>query len=193
MKAHLLPFIAGLLLATCGTSLVWLLLLPSEPNSASTPIQPEVRQDPSSQQALVNSDEQNKVAEPEDQPDNHFTQPTRLQWLREMGLTRTQLRQMHQIRLRNQQQIQQKTLALREARRTLRLLLVEEGSEADIRAQFNEVQRLEGEVTALRFETTLAIRELLTPTQREQMIEAIRSATLSQLQQRDGNRFLLPN
>ncbi|MCJ2542053.1 Spy/CpxP family protein refolding chaperone [Thermostichus vulcanus] len=93
--------------------------------------------------------------------------------LRDLNLSAEQLRQLQQIRHRKQEELLDRTLELRTARRQLRELLVSDAPESEVEAQFQRVQRLAQEVNASRFEAVLEMRQVLSPEQRQQLLQAI--------------------
>ncbi|MFQ3584573.1 MAG: periplasmic heavy metal sensor [Cyanobacteriota bacterium] len=93
--------------------------------------------------------------------------------LRNLNLSAEQLRQLQQIRHRKQEELLDRTLELRSARRQLRELLVSDAPESEVEAQFQRVQRLAQEVNASRFEAVLEMRQVLSPEQRQQLLQAI--------------------
>ncbi|MCF2972037.1 periplasmic heavy metal sensor [Synechococcus sp. Nb3U1] len=93
--------------------------------------------------------------------------------LRDLNLSAEQLRQLQQIRHRKQEELLNRTLELRAARRQLRELLVSDAPDSEVAAQFQRVQRLAQEVNASRFEAILEMRQVLSPEQRQQLLQTI--------------------
>ncbi len=97
--------------------------------------------------------------------------------LGELNLSADQLRQLQQIRHRKQEELLERTLELRAARRQLRELLVSDAPESEVAAQFQRVQRLAQEVNASRFEAVLEMRQVLNSEQRQQLLQSLEEAS----------------
>jgi Spy/CpxP family protein refolding chaperone len=97
--------------------------------------------------------------------------------LRELNLSADQLRQLQQIRHRKQEELLERNLELRAARRQLRELLVSDAPESEVTAQFQRVQRLAQEVNASRFEAVLEMRQVLNSEQRQQLLQSIEESS----------------
>ncbi len=97
--------------------------------------------------------------------------------LRELNLSAEQLRQLQQIRHRKQEELLERTLELRAARRQLRELLVSDAPESEVAAQFQRVQRLAQEVNVSRFEAVLEMRQVLNSEQRQQLLQSLEEAS----------------
>jgi len=97
--------------------------------------------------------------------------------LRELNLSADQLRQLQQIRHRKQEELLERNLELRAARRQLRELLVSDAPESEVTAQFQRLQRLAQEVNASRFEAVLEMRQVLNSEQRQQLLQSIEESS----------------
>lgn len=93
------------------------------------------------------------------------------EWLRELNLTSQQVQQMRQIRGEYKSQIFQRHEAARQAQRELVSLMAGDASQDQIRAKFQQVESLKAEAARLRFDSVLAIREILTPEQRQKLAQ----------------------
>lgn len=93
--------------------------------------------------------------------------------LRQLNLSAEQLRQLQQIRHRKQEELLNRNLELRAARRQLRELLASDAPESEVAAQFQRVQQLAQEVNASRFEAVLEMRQVLNLEQRRQLLQAL--------------------
>ncbi len=93
--------------------------------------------------------------------------------LRQLNLSDDQLRQLQQIRHRRQAELLDRRLELRAARRRLQELLVGDAPDAEVTDQFRRVQQLTQEVNARRFEAVLEMRQVLTPDQRQQLLQIL--------------------
>lgn len=91
------------------------------------------------------------------------------EWLDELDLTTGQLRQIRAIHQTHEAELQARKTALRSSRQRLRDLMSGDASAEVVRAQRDETMSLEDEVRDLRFEVLLEIREVLDPSQREQL------------------------
>jgi Spy/CpxP family protein refolding chaperone len=91
------------------------------------------------------------------------------EWLQQLNLTPEQTRQVQAIRERNQGQMEQARNSLRQARQELNQLMDSNASQRQVQDKFAQVQSLQQQVAKLRFENMMAIREILTPEQRQQM------------------------
>lgn len=92
-------------------------------------------------------------------------------WLKELNLTSQQLSQIEQIRNQSKQQLAPKKQALRQAQQELINLLAGNASREQIRSKYNQIRGLRQQLTDAEFENTLAIRDVLTPEQRQKFIE----------------------
>lgn len=95
----------------------------------------------------------------------------RTQLLQNLDLTQEQLEQLQTVRQRYQNQISQNAQALRQARQELQGLMAGTSPESEIRRKFRQVQSLDQRVDELRFESMLAMRQVLTPEQRRQVAQ----------------------
>ncbi|HAA28818.1 MAG TPA: Spy protein [Cyanobacteria bacterium UBA11369] len=92
-------------------------------------------------------------------------------WIGELNLTPDQMQRMQAIRSRYQNQISQRTQALRQAETELQQLMASNVDSNQIRAKHNQVQSLRQQLAQVRFEIMLEMREVLTPEQRRQLAE----------------------
>ncbi|MCW6036081.1 Spy/CpxP family protein refolding chaperone [Spirulina subsalsa FACHB-351] len=89
-----------------------------------------------------------------------------------LNLDENQRQQMRAIHERNSTQMNQSRQTLQAAHQRMRELMgSSSASEQELRAQHNEIQRLQQEMGNLRFQSMLEMRNILTPEQRSQMNE----------------------
>ncbi|WP_017306635.1 Spy/CpxP family protein refolding chaperone [Spirulina subsalsa] len=87
-----------------------------------------------------------------------------------LNLDENQRQQMQAIHERTRAQMSQNWEALQAAHQRMRELMASSSaSEQELRAQHNELQRLQQEMGNLRFQSMLEMRNILTPEQRSQM------------------------
>lgn len=93
------------------------------------------------------------------------------QLFQDLNLTPEQNQQIETIQNQNREQISQRKQALRQARQELVELMAGTASESQIREKYSQVAALQQQVSDLRFDSMLAMREVLTPEQRRQFAE----------------------
>jgi periplasmic protein CpxP/Spy len=91
----------------------------------------------------------------------------RAEILQNLNLTRSQFNQLAAIRRRYQPLLRERTLTVRTAQGELRRLLASAATESEVKAQFQQMQQQRQELQRLRFESVLAMRQILTPAQRQ--------------------------
>ena len=89
----------------------------------------------------------------------------------DLNLTSEQNQQMETIQNQYREQISQRGQALRQARQELVELMAGTASESQIREKYSQVAALQQQVSDIRFDSMLAMREVLTPEQRRQFAE----------------------
>ncbi len=140
MRPHLLSLLAGFTIAVSSGALVLLIVQPwrSDPLAVTSQVEPA-------------------FSDPAISP----------RWLRELNLTRQQVRELQRIRRQNQATLSNYSQELTQARRQLRDLLSSEASDAELQRHFERTQALSQEAEQLRFEAMLSMRNVLTPAQRQ--------------------------
>lgn len=93
------------------------------------------------------------------------------QLFQDLNLTPEQNQQIETIQNQDREQISQRRQALRQARQELVELMAGTASESQIREKYSQVAALQQQVSDLRFDSMLAMREVLTPEQRRQFAE----------------------
>lgn len=92
-------------------------------------------------------------------------------WLKDLDLTPQQTQQIKAIRQQYQAQLTQRRQAMRQAHQELRDLMAGDASADQVRQKFNQVKELRRTLAETQFESTLAIREVLTPAQRQKFAD----------------------
>ncbi|MFN3360657.1 MAG: Spy/CpxP family protein refolding chaperone [Pseudanabaenaceae cyanobacterium] len=86
--------------------------------------------------------------------------------LEELNLTPQQKQQLDTIRQQSQSQLETLRQRKRQLRQEMDQLLSSNASEQQLRAKFQEIQAVKAEMDEIRFNQTLAMRQILTPEQR---------------------------
>lgn len=92
-----------------------------------------------------------------------------------LDLTPAQIREMRAIQQRYEPQLTQRRQALRQARQELSRLMAGDAPEAQIRAKFQQIEQLRQQQAAIHFESLLAMRSVLTPTQRRKFADLMQN------------------
>jgi len=88
-----------------------------------------------------------------------------------LDLTPAQIREIRAIQQRYAPQLAQRRQALRQAHQELNRLMAAETPPEQIRAKFQQVQQLRQQQAATHFESLLAMRSVLTPSQRRKFAD----------------------
>ncbi len=91
--------------------------------------------------------------------------------LKKLNLTRDQLKQILAARKKYQPRIQDQTHTVQTLQTKLRSLMASSAEPAEVKAKFQELQKRRQQLQQLRFDSSLATRQILTPDQRK-MFEA---------------------
>jgi Spy/CpxP family protein refolding chaperone len=94
-----------------------------------------------------------------------------LKLMARLNLSSAQQQELQTIYSQYKDQISQRKQAVRQANRQLRDLMVSTASNDEIRAKYQEVQALRQQLEAARFESLLAMRDVLTPAQRSRFAQ----------------------
>lgn len=97
------------------------------------------------------------------------------QLIQELNLTPQQTQQIQTIQNQSQDQISQRRQAVRQARQELFELMAGTASESQVRQKYRQVETLKQQVSEIRFDSILAMREVLTPEQRRQFAERMQN------------------
>lgn len=89
----------------------------------------------------------------------------------ELNLTPEQATEIDQIRAEGKEARQSKREEYRAAREKMQTLMAGDASDDELRAQHRVIQGLRQEMGEARFENKLKIRQVLTPEQRQKMVE----------------------
>ncbi len=103
----------------------------------------------------------------------------------QLNLTPEQRQKLKKIRKEYQSQIRDHQRSAQQAQREMRSLLVGSASGETVRAKFAEFQQFQQSAAKLRFDSILAMREILTPAQRKQLAEQMEK-NQQQRQRRKG-------
>lgn len=91
--------------------------------------------------------------------------------IQELNLTPDQTQRLQAIQDQYQDQISQRKQAARQARQELVDLMAGTASESQVREKYRQVEALKQQAEDTRFDSLLAMREVLTPEQRRQFAE----------------------
>ena len=95
--------------------------------------------------------------------------------VQELNLTPEQTQQIEAIQAQYQEEMSQSKEAMRQAQQELMDLMAGTASVDQIREQYNQVETLKQQVSQLRFDSMLAMREVLTPEQRSQAAQLMQN------------------
>ncbi len=103
---------------------------------------------------------------------------------RDLQLSRQQRQEIRAIRQKYGPQTREKAQLLRQTRKDLKAMIAGEVAEAEVRAQFQTLERLTQETLKLRFDSMMAIRQVLTPEQRQQLAQRMEERRQQRRQRR---------
>ncbi|MEL7035718.1 MAG: Spy/CpxP family protein refolding chaperone [Cyanobacteria bacterium J06592_8] len=95
------------------------------------------------------------------------------QLLEQLKATPEQKQKMENIRAQYQEQISQHQQLVRQAQQQLHELLSSNASQSQIRQKYQELTRLQQDMSQLHFEIILEVREVLTPEQRREFADIL--------------------
>ncbi|MBW4619077.1 MAG: Spy/CpxP family protein refolding chaperone [Cyanosarcina radialis HA8281-LM2] len=95
--------------------------------------------------------------------------------VQELNLSQDQVNRLEAIRQQYQSRISQQKQALSQAQQELRTLMAGTSSASDIRNKYNQVKGLRQQLADTRFESMLAMREVLNPQQRQRFVELMQN------------------
>ncbi|ERN40514.1 P pilus assembly/Cpx signaling pathway, periplasmic inhibitor/zinc-resistance associated protein [Rubidibacter lacunae KORDI 51-2] len=93
--------------------------------------------------------------------------------IEELNLSNQQLQQISTIRAAYRARIEQRETSLERAQDRLRELMAGTATVSEIRAQYGRVEELRQQLGNLHFESTLEMRNVLTPEQRQELNEML--------------------
>ena len=99
------------------------------------------------------------------------TQSNRSGLIQELNLTSDQAQKMQAVRKQYKDKIAQTSQRLRQAQQELQTLMASTAAANQVRDKHRQIVALQQQLGELRFESTLALRELLTPDQRIKYVE----------------------
>jgi periplasmic protein CpxP/Spy len=88
-------------------------------------------------------------------------------WLKNLNLTAKQLEQIQAIRNKSKNDIPPKRQGVQKAKQELETLMASTAPQQEIRTKYKLLKTLRQELNDAQFESTLAIREILNPEQRQ--------------------------
>lgn len=94
-------------------------------------------------------------------------------FLQQLNLSSEQQQQIQGIRDKYKGQMDEQRDAMQAARQQLGNLMASDASVEQLRAQHNEVMRLQQNMANLRFESMLETRQILTPEQRQELSDMV--------------------
>jgi periplasmic protein CpxP/Spy len=97
------------------------------------------------------------------------------QMFQRLNLTPEQIQKMRSIRQQYKDPIREQQRSVKEARRAMQQTFGSASSSSAVLSEFQTVQQKQQSLNQLRFKSLLAIREVLTPTQRQQLAEQMMS------------------
>lgn len=106
-------------------------------------------------------------------PSNNRGDRNRL--MESLNLSQDQVQRLEAIRQQYKDRISQQKQALSQAQQELRTLMVGTGSASDIRTKYNQVKGLRQQLADLRFESMLAMRDVLNVEQRQKFVELMQN------------------
>lgn len=95
--------------------------------------------------------------------------------MQDLNLTPEQIKQMQAIQSQYRDQISQRRQAAKQAQQELLDLMAGTASETQVREKYRQVETLKQQASQLRFDSMLAMREVLTPEQRRQFGERVQN------------------
>ncbi len=113
---------------------------------------------------------------PSDDIKSRETRPKKMgQMFQRLNLTPDQIQKMRSIRQQYKDPIREQQRSIREARRAMQQTFGSVSPSSTVLSEFQAVQQKQQSLNQLRFKSLLAIREVLTPTQRQQLAEQMMS------------------
>jgi periplasmic protein CpxP/Spy len=114
-----------------------------------------------------------------------FKLPTKQmgQLTKDLNLTKDQIQRIQKVRKESQLKLKERRQAFQTAKQELSQLIASNATSDRVRQQRKQVQSLRQEVEDLRFENSLAIRDILTPEQR------VKLQQLMQTRSRDSGKL----
>lgn len=94
-------------------------------------------------------------------------------WLRNLNLSQEQIQKIREIRGQYQERLDDQRQAVRQAQGELKQAMASNASAEQIRQRFEQLQTLKQKLADTRMESMLAVREVLTPEQRQKLNQAM--------------------
>ena len=96
-------------------------------------------------------------------------------WIQELNLTPEQTQQIQAIKNQYKDQISQRRQAVRQSQQELVDLMAGTASQTQIRQKYRQLETLKQQVSDLRFDSMLSMREVLTPQQRREFAQKMQN------------------
>ena len=106
-------------------------------------------------------------------------------WLQDLNLSSEQKQRLKTVRSQYRDQISTNDQELRQMRQELKSLLAESASADQVRAKYRQVEASRQKVSELRFESLLAMREVLTLEQRQKFAQHMQQRQDARHEQHD--------
>lgn len=108
-------------------------------------------------------------------------------WIGELNLSQDQIQRIQQIHNQYKDRMSQSVQSLRQGQQELQTMMAGTASQDQLRDKHRQVEALDQQVRQLRFESMLAMREVLTPEQRRQFAQRMQNQPRG-MRNRPGNR-----
>jgi Spy/CpxP family protein refolding chaperone len=108
----------------------------------------------------------------------------------QLNLSQDQQQKLQAIQSQYKEQISQRKQALRQTTQELRNLMAGNASDDEIRTKHKEVQGLRQQLDEVSFESTLAMRDVLTPDQRSQWAKLMEQRRANSRKPKEQSRGL---
>ncbi|MCL1472335.1 Spy/CpxP family protein refolding chaperone [Argonema antarcticum] len=113
-------------------------------------------------------------------------------WIQELNLSQAQIQRIQQIHNQYKDRMSQSVQSLRQAQQELQTMMASTASQDQLRDKHRQVEAIDQQVRELRFESMLAMREVLTPEQRRQFAQRMQNQRRG-MRNRPGNRGPMPS
>ncbi|MCL1467898.1 Spy/CpxP family protein refolding chaperone [Argonema galeatum] len=126
---------------------------------------------------------------PINRPDRPMPMPP---GIRELNLSQDQIQRIQQIHNQYKDRMSQSVQSLRQGQQELQTMMAGTASQDQLRDKHRQVEAIDRQVRQLRFESMLAMREVLTPEQRRQFAQRMQNQRRG-MRNRPGNRGPMPS
>jgi protein CpxP len=104
-------------------------------------------------------------------PTSPTASPRKQKWLQNLNLSSEQTQQLQTIRSQSRNQMSETRQQLKQSRQELMSLMAGTASDDQIRAKYRDVETAQQKLSQQRFESLLAMRNILTPEQRQKFAQ----------------------